>query len=347
MKTDGRIERWGTLSSICGDWIHVQADGIDAVHRADWPWFLAPLRAEGFLGRALARRLQPFGLPPSLETWTLEHSLFAALHTPDAPGAIVLGEPATAPLPPLDPDAQADAAAATLLAGSSAGGEQAKFLSRRADGQPLLVKFTPLRATPFGERWHDLLHAEALALETLAAAGVPVAAASVLETARRTCLVSTRFDRIGAQGRRHVVPLHAVHQAFVAGPRQHWAATVEAPVQQRRLPGEAAAQVRELRSFGHLIGNSDMHFGNLSLAVQQADVAHGRFTLAPVYDMLPMRWKPDLMLGMPDYAPFDTDISRTDPSTRAMAQVFWQRLSVEPLVSQALQGVAKTMAGRL
>jgi len=53
------------------------------------------------------------------------------------------------------------------------------------------------------------------------------------------------------------------------------------------------------------------------------------------------------MLGMPDYAPFEIDLSRADASTRAMAQDFWQRLSVEPGVSQALQAVANTMAGRL
>ena len=60
-----------------------------------------------------------------------------------------------------------------LPAGSSAGGEQPKFTSTvPVDGNPLhdahcIVKFTPPRGTPFGERWHDLLQLEHLANEVL------------------------------------------------------------------------------------------------------------------------------------------------------------------------------------
>ena len=115
---------------------------------------------------------------------------------------------------------------------------------------------------------------------------MPVARAHIVETARRTCLVSCRFDRHGPHGRSHVVPLHAVHDAFVPGPRQHWAATCSALVQQRRLPAEAA----------------------------WADLAHGRFTLAPVCDMLPMRWRPDPQSGELEFG--------------ALAAVMAQRLAV-------------------
>ena len=94
-----------------------------------------------------------------------------------------------------------------------------------------------------------------------------------------------------------MVPLHAVHDAFVPGPRQHWAATCAALAAQRRLPAEAAAQARALWHFGRLIGNNDMHFDNLSLRVALPDLARGRFTLSPVYDMLPMRWRPDVHSG--------------------------------------------------
>lgn len=111
-----------------------------------------------------------------------------------------------------------------------------------------------------------------------------------------------------------------------------------------------AEQLHALLQFGRMIGNTDMHSGNASLLVAGAsikEIAQGALRLAPVYDMLPMRWKPDLMLGMPEYAPFELDFSRATPGTRAMAREFWQRLSVQPLVSSALQDVAKTMAGRL
>ena len=56
----------------------------------------------------------------------------------------------------------ADAAADRLPAGSSAGGEQSKFTCH-VDDDPVIVKFSPLRATPFGERWYDLLQLEHLA----------------------------------------------------------------------------------------------------------------------------------------------------------------------------------------
>jgi HipA-like C-terminal domain len=349
---DGRIEAWGTLSFVAGQRVHLSAPGIDAQAVGALPWWLAPLRGEGFIGRLLAARLAPQGLDRDPARWPLEHQLLAALHMTDAPGALVLGEPtaaAAAPLPDRDShDALAEDVAATLPAGSSAGGEQAKFLAQRADdGAALLVKFTPPRGTPFGERWHDLLHAEALALDTLAAHGVPVAGTRVAETARRTYLESLRFDRVGRAGRRHAVPLWAAHDAFVPGPRQHWAATCDALAAQRRLSADAAAQVRALLHFGRLIGNSDMHFGNLSLFVAPADAARGRFTLAPVYDMLPMRWRPDVATGAFDWLPFTPEPIDLQSSARPVAQAFWRRVAAHTALSAGFRALAREMSARM
>jgi hypothetical protein len=345
---DGRIERWGSLSFIAGGRVHLQAPGIDVTTQGGLPWLLAPLRGEGYIGRQLAQQLQAQGLDRDPSRWPLEHQLFAALQTADAPGALVLGEPVAPALPELrDLDRLADDSGLMRPAGSSAGGEQAKFLARRADGQPVLVKFTPPRGTPFGERWHDLLHAEALALAVLHEHGVPVAPAEIVHTRRRTYLVSTRFDRIGTQGRCHVVPLHAVHDAFVPGPRQHWAATAEALVAQRRLGAEAASQVLALRHFGHLIGNTDMHSGNLSLRVAQADAARGRFTLAPVYDMLPMRWRPGPASGDLGLSPFAPEPIDLQSPARAVAAVFWSRAAVHPRLGAGFRSLARVMSDRV
>ena len=234
---------------------------------------------------------------------------------------------------------------ATLPAGSSAGGEQSKFLSALASGERVLVKFSPPRGTPFGERWHDLLHAEWLALYVLAEHGFDVAPARVIASAARTYFESTRFDRIGANGRRHAVALDAVHEAFVAGPRQHWAASCEALLAQRRLSQGDADTVRTWLEFGRLIGNTDMHFGNLSLWADEP--AKARFTLAPLYDMLPMRWRPDAFTGLPDYAPFEPPRLAHNDAAWAMAQRYWQRLSTHAPVSPALRSVAAEMAKRL
>ena len=344
---DGRIERWGSLSFLAGDRVHVEAPGVSLLSQGALPWCLAPLRGEGFLGRLLAQRLAAQGLDRDPARWPLEHVLFAALLASDAPGALILGEPRDVPAPIGSYDRLADDLANTLPAGSSAGGEQAKLLTRRADGAAVLVKFSPPRGTPFGERWHDLLHAEALALEVLSEHGVTVAAARVVETPRRSYLESLRFDRIGATGRRHAIPLWAAHDAFVQGPKQHWAATCEALAAQRRLPPEAAAQVQALRHFGRLIGNSDMHFGNLSLWVEPGDVAAGRFSLAPVYDMLPMRWRPDAATGALDLLPFTPETIDLQSPARAVAEVFWRRAAGHAALGKGFHALARTMAERM
>ena len=354
---DGRIEAWGSVAVATGQHVHLEGPGLDLLTQGQLPWLLAPLRAEGFLGRLLAQRLALQGLDRQPERWSVAQQLFAASSQPDAPGALVVGEALTSALPPwrtpADLDALAADVAATLPAGSSAGGEQAKFLARRTDGQSVLVKFSPPRSTPFGDRWHDLLHAEALALDVLGAHGVSVARSQVFETTARTYLVTERFDRLRLaagprfEGRRHAVPLHAVHEAFVGGPRQHWAATAQALVSRRRLPAEAGAQVDALLRFGRLIGNSDMHFGNLSLWVEPADVAAGRFTLAPVYDMLPMRWRPDTQTGTLDLWPFSPEPVDLQSPARAVAQVFWARAAAHTHLSPGFRALARQMLGKL
>ncbi len=351
---DGRLERFGRLTFVAGAQLHVEGDGIDSLSQA-LPWFLAPLKAQGFLGRLLALRLASRGVDANPDRWSLEQTLAAALELHDPTGAIVIGEPrpgsvhagvdATHPGPAFD--ALAADVAATLPAGSSAGGEQAKFLARTDAGEHLIVKFTPPRGTPFGERWSDLLHTEALALAVLAEWGVDAAPCELITTPTRTYLASKRFDRAGATGRRHVVPLDAVHDAFVPVSRRHWGATCEALARQRRLPPEAPAQAEALLYFGRLIANTDMHFGNLSLRVARSDLAAGRFTLAPVYDMLPMRWRPDAATGLADYAAFEPDPLALASPARAPALVFWQRLQAHTAVSPELRQVAGDMAVRL
>lgn len=359
-RTDSRgvVERWGTLTFLAGDAVHVSAKGIDLITRARLPWFLAPLKPQGFLGREWALRL---GLDRDPERWPLEQILFAALHIDDPTGALSIGEPVGEWVPEAPIDVAARAAhyemlaadvTATLPAGSSAGGEQSKFLIGVASGERVLVKFSPPRGTPFGDRWRDLLHAEALALQVLGEHGVQVARTRILEGATRTFLESTRFDRTGPHGlgRRHVVALDAIHAHFVAGARQNWAATCDALAAQRRLPLMDAAAVRALFEFGHLIGNTDMHFGNLSLWVDEP--ARPRFALAPLYDMLPMRWRPDGHSGMQDYAPFEPGRRAAAPtagngSPQTVAHEFWRRAAAHTALSRPLREVATEMARRL
>jgi hypothetical protein len=355
---------WGELLFIEGQRLHVRADGyaIDTQNRL--PWFLEPLRPQGFLGRLRGSAMGFADGNP--EHWSLEQLLYVLLaFEHDGPGAFSLGEMSGELLPeaPLELaaraahyDALARDVAQTLPAGSSAGGEQPKFLAHlNAPGgyERLIVKFTPPRGTPFGERWHDLLHAEMLALQTLQNHGIVVATARIVESAQRTYLESVRFDRIGMLGKRHAVPLGAVHQAFIGSAQQHWATSCDTLAAQGRLPLKDATAVRLLRAFGQLIGNTDMHFGNLSLWLDDPrHLAAPQFRLAPVYDMLPMAYRPGEFRDDMGYTPLV--LAQAGPGMAAvweqasgMARMFWTALAAQPKVSREMRALAEIQSARL
>jgi hypothetical protein len=350
----GAARRVGTLSFLANDWLHVEADFGTFTTRDSLPWPLASLRVQGFLGRLLAQRLSGSGLGSDPQQWRLDSILFGALQLHDAPGALTIGEiQSTQPHPRLtrhprdDLDAIAADVAHALPAGSSAGGEQPKFLAiRERDSQHVLVKFTPPRGTPFGDRWHDLLVCEELAGKVLGKHGIAAAAASIVESDKRTYLVSERFDRIGATGRRHVVSIGDAHAAFVPGAFNGWSHAAEALGRQRRLDGRDVAHAALLQQFGRLIGNSDMHSGNLGLVVDFQPKP--RFVLAPVYDMLPMRWRPDATLGgAPDYAPFEPGAVAASSAAAPIAHAFWVQVATDERASKKLRSLAREMARRL
>ena len=349
-------ERWGTLTFLAGNRIHVVGPKIDQLTHGELPWFLDNFRLEGYLGRAWAKKLA-FDHNP--ENWSLAQILYANCQFAcDPPGAISIGEPKGEPVISAPSskgakaaayDRYADDVAGTLPAGSSAGGEQPKFLvsedaaSDQAAVKHLIVKFSPPRGTPFGERWHDLLWAESLALQVLAANGFATAQTRVIESKRRTFLESVRFDRVGPHQKMHTVPLSAVHRAFVHGPRRNWAETCDTLAAQRRLPRAGATTARVLLEYGRLIGNSDMHFGNLSLYAP--DPASGRFTLAPAYDMLPMRYRPDMHQGDMGYTVIESPRPPHDHQAQwsralELAREYWRKLADLQAVGASMREIA-------
>ncbi len=90
-----------------------------------------------------------------------------------------------------------------------------------------------------------------------------------------------------------------------------------------------------------------MHFGNLSLRVGWPDLARGRFTVAPLYDMLPMRWRPDMHSGELGPLPFTPDPADLQSAARPLALVFWQRCVQSSAMSDEFRALARTMALRL
>ena len=312
----GDIHDFGVLTFLQSNRVHVRGPGsLECLATARLPWFLTPLQPQGFLGRELARLRPDFPADP--EHWSLAQVLYMAVnHQSDPPGAFQLGgvrgqliaeTPQDVSLRLAHYDELTRNIDKRLPAGSSAGGEQPKFISTvPADGNPLhdahcIVKFTPPRGTPFGERWHDLLQLEHLANEVLRSQGMAAAQTRLLHSQQRSYLESVRFDRIGVAGKRHVVDASALHHEFVKAPRQHWVASCEALVAQALLPVADLRSVVLTYLFGQYIGNTDMHFGNLSFFVD--DVAHPRFTITPVYDMLPMMWRPNIHSGMLELDP--------------------------------------------
>src|SRR3546814_15107976 len=101
-----------------------------------------------------------------------------------------------------------------------------------------------------------------------------------------TCLEVQRFDRTAnVLGRRGFVSLLALDAAFVGDGARDWSLAAERLAALGLITADTAARIARLYWFGRLIGNSDMHPGNLGFHLVDA----GPLGLAPAYDMLPDR----------------------------------------------------------
>ena len=119
----------------------------------------------------------------------------------------------------------------------------------------------PPHGIPFEDRWRALLILEELALRTLTSHGLDAAPTQVLHSTQRTYLESLRFDRIGMEGKQHVMAIAAVHDEFVGGPWQNWVHTAAALAQKGLITPHELQQIARIFAFGHYIGNTDMHWG--------------------------------------------------------------------------------------
>lgn len=333
---------------------------------ADLPWFLDDLRPQGFMGRAFARlHADELGLSPDPRMWDAAGVLIALLlYGDDLPGDFVVGDVAlervqrTSLLEPASiraserPARYSDLAAAVLageVPGSSAGGEQPKFTTCVYDGRGyrhVLVKFSLTRDSPVGARWADMLVCEHLAAEVLSENGISAAETALIESGNRLYLEVTRFDRVGAHGRRGMVSLMALDNATF-GKLDNWYAAADRLEQERWLRREDADTLRVLWLFGGLIANTDLHFGNISL-----NLAHGRpLLLAPAYDMLPMHYRPTVTgeLGTQDFVPRLPTPTQLPFWQRAAvaALAFWERVSSDARISPEFRAEAAEMQGKV
>ena len=355
---------FGTLTHLTDGRTFVRTEGGEQwlTEPDAFPWFLATLRPQGFLGREYAQLRPDF--PPNPDEWTIEQALYVAtIHATDPPGAFSLGAiggrlmaeaPQNAAERAQHYDQVAASVGARLPAHSSAGGEQPKFVAGIGDSplrsRPVIVKFSPPRDTPFGERWHALLHLEHLANQVLSERGVAVAKTNTVESATRTYLESERFDRVGRNGKHHVVAIDAIDGHFNTAPRINWLKSSEALHAKKLITRDELETVARLFAFGQFIGNTDMHFGNLSFYVD--DVVRPRIRLAPVYDMLPMMWRPGIHTGELDVTPVREGSAVPGHASayadaRQWAINYWERAASHPQLVPALQRACEESAARV
>lgn len=352
----GAPRRVGTLAPVHPGFLWEGADGRP-LWTPDLPWFLADLRPAGFLGRLVPRRHPELEVPEDIRLWSSDHVLrFVTRHGHDLPGHVVVGEQSLRRLlehhvEPVDDDDYEGLAARELeggTPGSSAAGEQPKFLTRRRrDGQivDVLVKFSPPMDTAVGHRIADLLVCEHLALAALSSTGLAVATTRVVVGGGRTFLEVERFDRLPApsgrgRGRRGLASLAALDDAFVGSDRHTWPSTTGALLQQRRLTALDHRAARLARAFGDGIDNSDMHLGNFSVFVDDGLHLAGA---APVYDMLPMAWAPiaGQLVARP-VTPLHPELIDDDLRDDVVPAVwsFWERVAADIRLEDDLRRTA-------
>lgn len=354
---EGRAHDDGLIHPLRDGGCAWQLGGVSG-HSPGLPYFVHPARPAGFLGRAIASRHPDLAVPSDPRDWSDDDVLrYLTRYGADIPGDLILGDQALelflrSSEKPESISRQArireyEARALDALrseVGSSAGGEQPKFLAR-VEGRAVLVKFSPplKRGDAVAQRTADLLVAEHLALSALNQAGYSAARTLLLE-GERVFLQVERFDRIGPRGRGGALSLDALAHEFVDERATTWSELARALGQQQIVDDESVRTIERLHVFGTLIANTDMHPGNLSFLVDGTSI----LGLAPVYDMLPMRFGPsrgevverDFEVALPsarDRDAFD--------SVFEIATGYWQELTSDERLSRGFRQLARK-AGR-
>lgn len=301
---NGNVHFAGTLWSLYGGYWWA-GKVWPSRYYSSIPWFIYDLKPDGFVGRAFAQRFGPeLGLSERLTSWKEDDVLVALTRRgEDTVGDVIVGEEslsrymAASRLQPVfytaaDYPRLAEEAIAGDPAGSSAGGEQPKFTvvtERKGFPKRVLVKFSSLLSTPSGQRWSDLLVCEHIALKIVGDMGISAVASSIHQVGNRTFLEVERFDRAGMFGRTPVSSLTVVDAEFI-GMGSNWTSASKKLLSTKTVSPDEATNLSKLDLFGSLIANTDRHHGNISLIPENRE--RTKFKLSPVYDMLPMYYRP-------------------------------------------------------
>jgi hypothetical protein len=344
-----------------GFFVEAESDDVDSRFYGDLPYFLDGMRPAGFLGRAVPRQHPELELPDDVGLWSGDQCLiYLSRYGWDLSGNLVVGEEAfrlllesvqtpARSVAPEDRVREYPLLAASAIAGgnpgSSAVGEQPKFLTRRDVGVDVLVKFSPPVTDLTTRRTADLLVCEHLVHCVLAEHGQLTVKSELISAENRVFLEVERFDRFPGGGRRGVISLQALDAEFV-GSLRTWGESAEALATQRIIDVDTRDAIRMLGIFGGLIANSDMHPGNLSFFTRGTRV----LGLAPSYDMLPMRYAARDGHGMdskfepPLPKPGDAPMFRV--ARRAAAEL-WERASTHEQISTEFRAIAAANFAKL
>jgi AraC-like DNA-binding protein len=379
----GQLQAWGVLHPVQPQGYVLQYledesglnDGkrLPNVYFQGLPWWLQDMRPQGFLGRAFAAATASrLDLPQNLGLWQDEHVLLAMAEAgEDTVGNLLVGESArqrwlASAAPQGLPLAQLAGLAQRALAGeapaSSAGGEQPKFaaylhgIDDAADLAPgqasasvhVLVKFSAPEQNAVAQRWRQVLACEHLALTLLREANMPAAHSALFDTDGQRFLVVRRFDREGSHGRHGLVSLLVLDAEFV-GRGSDWPQITKELSRQGKITTAAHDFTCRLYVFGLLIGNSDMHGGNLSF------LNDGRHPMdaAPAYDMLPMALAPRSSGLIPTTLALNRLLLPAYPGPEVwrvmlpLARDYWQRVQDSPWIDDDFRLEAAAMALRL
>ena len=382
VSSEGDVEDMGDLVvHQDGSWFF-QGDKLPSIMKQDefatgnypgFPWFLDSMRPSGFLGRAFGKYVSTFtNLSDDPEAWSdLELlGLLASKDCENMPGNYIIGTPALEEYLEVRkhilanqfgaykfndyPNLADNALRGNADFGSSAGGEQPKFAVIVQNPQDeyckqVLVKFTsPRLDQPAGRRWGDLLIAEHCANAVLRKYGYQTAETKVLrDNKERRFLESERFDRVGILGRKGIISIGSLDAALVGTSLRNWVMSGSGLYEAGFISHTDMETIRDLYSFGQMIGNTDMHPGNLSFFLPE--IEGELFALCPVYDMLPMRFRPsphgEILPQQFQLDPPTTENQAAREKMYPLALEFWETLSQDQHLSEDFRTIA-IQAGR-
>lgn len=331
------------------------------------PYPLQDMRPQGFLGRLFAQReASALGVSDNPKNWDDDDILSILTQKGmDTSGNLIVGDTAlqlwlqtkASPAKLLTPEnvAQGYASLADNItrqggAGSSAAGEFPKFTALRelpgALTPHVIVKFSAPDKSTTVQRWADLLVCEHLALQAAGSMpGIRSAHSRILSHQGRTFLEVERFDRHGLFGRSPMCSLETLEAALLERNSTDWGHAGELLLAEGWLAASGVAQLRALWAFGKLIGNTDMHKGNLSFLPGPV------LQVAPVYDMLPMLYAPLAGGEVPasHFAP-GLPTPQERPAWLLASQaalVFWQSAANDERISAPFREICRQNLGTL